>query len=681
MKFERLSVMVLALLLFAAPMRSASAQDITLHVNPDILLEQKAGPHSVADVDRERYFRTYHIPGMFNDELVAELKALGVSPARGTGPYLKGPGGDKYRAGYSEMLDRQSKNFAKLYKRAEARYGEIEHAIAGGNYPESERSTKRTSEAQADDTMIRGNRKGVQPEDFESAIDLINQWLAGIRKHGGPLPTYFSALNEPDANWDNTPVPVQDFLDFSRMLAIEVKSQFPEVKIAGPCTAWGHPLGDWRRWAADNSGWEKKYIEQVGDVSDAYDFHIYTKEYWAHGSMDPGAEPPANKLDSPNMHDQFKQGNIYVWDFGKAEAYLDLVYAHHQATWGEPSLPVLITEFGRQGITPQLGPWASEYLHHLYGNTITRLWMTFMDRPEVDLTVPFILPESDRGYGMQRGQALYTRPNAPDDLSTEPTRFIDFYGFFKNLKGERVVSRWEGITPAESLGLFQIAARDKDQLWVLLHNAPAKQTTLNLDLGATETVGEARIARMKWVGEAPGHFTQVGEGHWQIDQEARESVSLSNIQLGPAETVIVQVGLATSQASRSQAVYRFYANATLQPLGNQADRAARFEIDLPEVGADSQAHLVASISSPTSFKPGTQLEAWINDYQSSITLDLSEGSRDVIAPIRLAIPAGALQEGRNSVRLHLDSPEVNAMAKVAVVRIDLADSSQVMVAE
>ncbi|MEM9420190.1 MAG: hypothetical protein AAGA25_14215 [Planctomycetota bacterium] len=656
---------------------SATAQHATLHVNPDILLEQVAGPHSVADVDRERYFRTYHIPGMFNEDLAAELKALGISPARGTGPYLKGPGGDKHRAGYSQLLDRQSKNFAQLYRSAEARYGTIEHAIAGGNYPESDKaSKKRTGEAQADDTMIRGNRKGVQPEDFKSAVGLINEWLAGIRKYGGPLPTYFSALNEPDANWDNTPHPVQDFLDFSQMLAIKVKERFPEVKIAGPCTAWGHPLGDWRRWSAENSGWEKKYIEQVGDVSDAYDFHIYTKEYWAHGSVEPGAKRPANKQDSPNMHDQFNNGNIYVWDFGKAEAYLDLIYAHHQATWGEPSLPVIITEFGRQGVTPQLGPWASDYLHYLYGTTVTRLWMTFMDRPEVEMTVPFILPESDRGYGMRRGQALYTRPNASEDLSTEPTPFLGYYGFFKNLKGDRVVSRWEDVSPAEALGLFSIAARDGEELWILIHNAPAKAITLNLDLGATEMVGEARIARMRWEGEKPKDHTQAADGRWRMDQDAVETADLSELHLAAEETAIVRVRLTTDQPSRHQGTTRYFASATLLPAADQGNAPASFNIQIPELSPQSEATLVAGISSPTSFKTDTPLKVWVNDYETSVALDFPENSRDLFAPLRIAIPQGVLRSGENSVRMQIDGIKSPDNSKFVTVRIDVANPHQ-----
>lgn len=658
---------------------TATAQDATLIIDPNTLLEQKAGPHSVADVDRERYFRTYHIPGMFNEELADELKALNVSPGRGTGPYLKGPGGDTNRAGYSPRLERQSERFAEIYNQARSRYGDIVHAIAGGNYPEASPDVSNNGTIQVDDTMLTKHRKGVQPADFDEAVGLIKQWLGGIRDNDANLPTYFSALNEPDATWDNTPEPVNDFLDFSRLMAIKLKEDFPEVLVAGPCTAWGHPLGSWRRWSGDGSGWEKKYIERVGDVSDAYDFHLYTKEYWAHGSTEPDAKRPANKQDYPNMHDQFNNGNIYVWDFGKAEAFLDLVYAHHQATWGEPSLPVIITEFGRQGITPQLGPWNSEYLYHLYGATVIRLWMSFMDRPEVDLTVPFILPESDRGYGAQRGQALYTRPDAPEDLTVAPTRFLDYFRFLQDLRGDRVVSRWSGMSPGQAVGLFNIAARDGDHLWVLVHNAPTEGTTIKLDLGETEIIGEPRIARMRWEGDEPEHFSLGSEGTWRIDHELRDTIDIDSVRLTASETAIISIRLTTDQADEYQVVDRFFAASTLLPLGGQDVDAARFTLELPEAAANRPARLIASVSSPAGFKPGTQLDAWMNGHKVTLPLDFAEGTRDLLAPVRFILPEGILRQGQNIVQFQVAGEEIPHGARIVTARVDVDHPIQMSV--
>ncbi len=617
---------------------------VTLVVQPDVRLELRSGPHVVNEVDRQRYFRIYHFPGMFSEALAEQMKELGIIPGRGTGPYLKDPGGDAERAGWSDSHSEQFLNYVKYFRTAKARYGDIPFAMAGGNYPEGGSVSGGDAHTQVDPTMVTKHSKGVQPVNFDLCVDLIRQWLRTLRENNAPLPTYFSLLNEPDATWDNTPDPVQDFLDFSRLMAVELKDEFPEVEITGPCTAWGHPKGDWARWL--RSGWERKFIEHVGDVAGAYDFHIYSKEYWAYENRNPDGPEPPDKLPYPNLYDQFSHGGIYIWDFGKAQAFLDLVFAHHQATWASPSLPVIITEFGRQGIHPQTGPWESEYKYYLYATTVTRLWMTFMDRPEVVMTVPFILPESDRGYASKRGQALYTRPNAPDDLSTKPTPFLQYYGFFKGLKGDRVVSRWRGLSPAEAVGLFAIATRDGNKLWVLVHNAPNRPVELNLQIPTADLAGPVRIARMRWEGEVPQTHAQITSGKWRIDLQADETVDLSRIHLAPEETALVKVDLSTPHPYRQQIVDRYYASQTLEPLDSQADTpSANFTIDLPPESCKGQAQLVAGFASPQGPEPGTRLWVWVNGQRTSVVLDFAEGARDLFAPVCVDMPLARSSRG------------------------------------
>ncbi|QHI68367.1 hypothetical protein [Tichowtungia aerotolerans] len=99
----------------------------TLRVYPDVALELRAGPHAVSDISRDRYFRTYHIPGMYSDEQAAELNALRIAPGRGTGPYLAYNGGDSLRAGWSPELKDQFKKYAAFYRKAAKRYPGAPH--------------------------------------------------------------------------------------------------------------------------------------------------------------------------------------------------------------------------------------------------------------------------------------------------------------------------------------------------------------------------------------------------------------------------------------------------------------------------------------------------------------------------------------------------------------------------
>ena len=640
-------------------------QAATLRVEPDVKLELRAGPHSVSDINRQRYFRTYHIPGMFSDERAAEMIALGISPARGTGPYLAHNGGDSERAGWSPKLEKQFDKYVAFYRKAEKRYPGAPHAMAGGNYPKQKKPIEEADPAQVDATMKTSHLNGVHPDDFEQGIDLIDRWLDTIRRGGGSLPRFFSPLNEPDAAWKSSPNPSQDHADFARLMAIALKEKYPEVKISGPCTAWSHPNTDWSRWF--KSGWERRFIETAGDVAGAYDLHFYSKEYWAYSTNSPGFNPQ-NKLASPNLFEGLKNGNPYIWDFGKAEAYLDLVYAHHQAAWGTPSLPVIISEFGRQGITPQKGPWASDYLYYLYGTTVTRMWMGFMDRPEIELTVPFILPVSGAGYAPLRGQTLYTRPHAPEDMTLEPTPLLEFYGFFQGLEGDRVSAQWDGITPEQSTGLFAVAARNGDELQILLHNALPRPLEINLDPGTEALAGSARIARMRWEGDVPRDYTQKTDGMWRIDRAAKEQVNLSKLTLSGEETAIVKIKLSTQQPSRKIISERFYANQTLRALGEQP---TEFTIDLPAKAIEGRAALVVGLSTPTGFSPEAELSVRVNGYDASAELGFTQGTRNLLTPVRLPIPAGILQPGTNTVQFVLNNDASTQGAKIATVRVDL----------
>lgn len=640
---------------------AAPAMAATLRIEPTVGLELRAGPHTVADLERQRYFRTYHIPGMYGEERAAELAALGVSPGRGTGPYLSSPGGDSRRAAWSAAADDQFRNYAELFRKAARRYPDTPFAMAGGNYPSPGDSTSRSDGETVDATMATNQRKGIHPDDFDACIGLIGRWLGTIRDAGTPLPRWFSPLNEPDAAWKESPNPPQDHADFARQMALRLKTEFPDVKLSGPCTAWSHPDGAWRRWT--ESGWEKRFIDTAGDVAGAYDFHFYSKEYWAYSEESPGFAAE-RKQPAPNLYATLKNGNPFVWDFGKAEAYLDLVYAYHQTLWSRPSLPVIISEFGRQGITPQLGPWSDEYLYYLYGTTVTRLWAGFMNRPEVVLTVPFILPESDWGYGPQRGQALYTRPGAPADMTLRPTPLLRFYEFFKDFGGTRLDFQWQDLDQETALGLFAVPVRRGNDVQVLLHNSFNHPLELKLATGKTP-VANPCLARMRWQGEAPGDYRAPAAGHWRIDREAGEPCDLSSLTLAPEETVIVKF---TCQAPiQTQTVgERFYARQTLLPL---AGPDALFSLELPDLGTAQAAELVASVTAPTGFAPGTYLTVIVNNQPiEPVDLGFTKGMSAIMVPIRISLPAQSLVKGQNRVAIRLTNPASGAA--VGSVRLD-----------
>lgn len=642
-----------------------SVNAVTLEIRPDTIHELRAGPHSQSSVERSSYFRIYHIPGMFSDERFRELEGLRTAPGRGCGPYIGADGGDQKRMAWDASVEKQFDKYAVLFQKTAKQYPHIPFAMAGGAYPElKDKSTSGADEV--DPTMRVNHNQGFSSQEFDTNSGLIERWLDVIQLGKGSLPRYFSPLNEPDSAWKNSLNPAQDHADFAKVLAMKLKQKHPDVLVSGPCTAWAHPDPLWNRWF--KTGWERKFIETAGGTVGSYDFHIYSKEYWAYQDV---INDPTNKkkLEKPNLYEALKSGNPYIWDFGKAKAYLDLIYAYHQSVWNQPSLPVIISEFGRQGITPQKGPWASEYLYYLYGTTVTRLWLAFMDRPEIQLTVPFILPESDAGHAPQRGQALYTRPGAPVNMELQPTPLLHFYSFFREFGGERVYCKWGQIDQEQSLGIFALAVRKGDEIQILLHNSFSHPLPIDLKFSSNSKISSTgRIARMRWEGPEPKIYTETSAGHWRVDKSAEEMVDLAKVILSGEETAILKIQAPVTK-KRNLRSERFYSSQTLKSIDAGE---SNFVVNLPTNPGVEGASMLVSLSAPSGYESGNRLLLQVNGKEAGeVDLGFTSGMRAMIVPLQIPIQTTLIHSGENriSIKWAVAPPEKGGM--ISSLRMDL----------
>jgi len=230
----------------------------------------------------------------------------------------------------------------------------------------------------------------------------------------------------------------------------------------------------------------------------------------------------------PSLFASQRTGVGTIWDFGRLPAFLDMVAARHLARWGGEPPAVIVSEFGRQGIHSQKGPWENEFKSLLYMNTVVRMWMTFFGRPEVELTVPFITPRAGKGDDARRGQTLYNRPGFPPDDALVPTPFIPFYQFFKGLNGTRVMAGWENPGQAPE-GVFSLALRDGNKLRVLLHNGREFGSNFEaaLALPAEATLLEARSLR--WEGPLPDRVDPQPQGRLVFSDRAGEWPGASDV--------------------------------------------------------------------------------------------------------------------------------------------------------
>ncbi len=668
-------VLVLIAAASLSPFASGEENRATLHLETDALMALATGPHTTTAVTRNRYFRLYHFPGMYTGELAAELRWLRVAPGRGTGPFFGDDGGDSRRFGMGNSAQATIENFVEMAGTGSREHAGAPYAAAGGSFPVAPRdgTVGGPPPATVDPTMKVAHNRAVRREDREHAVGLIVQWLDAMQLAGVPKPAFFSPVNEPDASWKGDPHGTAEHAAFARDLAIRLKSTHPDVRVSGPCTAWPYPGPDWKRW--EPSGWERTFIETAGDVAGAYDFHFYTKDLWAYGPDSPGYQP-ARKLPTPNLFESQSLGHTETMEFGKADVLLDLVQALHLAKWGRPAPPVVVSEFGRQGITPQLGPWANEFLYNLYATTVTRMWMLFMDRPEIALTVPFILPESDPGYGPRRGQALATRPGAPADLTTIRTPLADWLAFFRTFEGERVPTRWETGDAALSRGLFAIAVREQDAIQVLLHNAAPDPVNVSLAAkGLPEWPSQARVARVRWEGPEPAdHLSPNPEGaNWRRDTTEGEILGQPRLRLEAEETALVRLPL-SAPPSRQVLVSRVYSPEFLQSLEPGKRVSFSFELTPGMLANATEARLVLGFSAPRGPEQGDiRLRVGWDGAASQVTspTGIDSGWRHVAVPVAVEVPVQDLKPGKWTVHVEDGSETPVSGSRIVSARVDV----------
>lgn len=580
----RISICFSCILFFAVVLNFSgclAVEDDSLQLNVDITAQRtiKLASFEKSALDRDIYFRSYHMPGIFSEEIDDDLKKIGAIPGRGTGPYYSFDGWHSFSRTddiktptdkeFEEWVKKQNEKYSRMYTVAGERYPDVEHALAAaGRYPESMRLD--------DEGRI------LKRDYYQDFADLIVGFYDKLKEDDCSYPIWFTTENEPTWQWGS-----KEFTDYSVIMAKTMNEAHPDIKIAGPCTAWPYPQTDWRRW----NGWERPFIEIAGGYMNVYDLHMYSKGYWAFTDERLMDDPLYMKQDNPSLHSVQRTGIGTVWDYGRMDAYLDLFIAYHMGYFNEDPKAMIISEFGRQGIEPQLGPWENEFKPWLYMTTVTRFWMSFMDRPEIELAVPFILGESCIVYGASRGQAIYNRPNAPEDTTSKVTRFRDFYKFFKDLNGLRLRSNIEGSELTDARDIVTRAFIDGDKVYILIHNGLGfpdgkQKITINPDIaknssGRQVRVKSSEIKRMRWDGPVPeDHTASELEGSLRIETEYKPLFSLRAIHLQGEETAIIRLTLSDIPSKKSVTEYLDYSTDSLLIPDEQGK--CRFVLDLPQ---------------------------------------------------------------------------------------------------
>jgi arylsulfatase A-like enzyme len=646
-----------------------AADPIEIRVHADTVRRIEVGPFSKSELERDIYFRSYHVPGMFSEERNAELQRIGAVPARGTNRFPLEPG-ERGAAFSRRSRDDSLANLEAVYRRAGQLYPGMVHALAYNHYADWMRQPP--AKAQTKDLLEdweKLSKADVLRKDlYQPMAELFVDWFSSLKNKGVSYPDYYSVKNEPTWEWD-----FKDFSQFTIDVARAVHGVHPDIRITGPCSAWPYPGAAFDQWERR----EKVFIDLAGGDVGGYDLHFYSKGHWSL-PLDPKWQ--AQRVEAPSLHDSQRLGIKTVWDFGRVSAYLDLWNAYHLATWGGELKPMIISEFGRQTIYPQFGPWPNDFKPWLYMNTVVRQWMNFMERPEVRLTVPFILPESDREYAPMRGQALYTRFGAPQSMELTRTRFADFYSFFRDLEGTRL--RYElGVGAAAAQGkVFVQPFRRGDQLYILLHNGggyPHGSVSIDLSILSDNLPLSPRTIEQKrifFAGPIPAPEAGAGiDGTLTIDAwDGYEPVTGSLLELAGEETRIVRVDLGDSvpQPAKERSEHRIYSADTVVPLKQRREAIARVSLSDVQLKAVSSARLVLSLARDNGFDHNAAV--YVNgQLVGELDLSFSRGIAEFHAPVAIEVPATLLKPADNEVRVLFAKAVDGGHPKLVSTRLDL----------
>ena len=199
------------LLLLAPGLGCAAAETPVVRVVPELAVERHihAGPFHLGELERDRYFRSYHPPGLFSEERNRELREIGAMPGRGSYRIdLPLPPDDPEEIVRTMEEGRvKSSHHAEPY---EAIYRRIPpdfrapHAIAHGRYPVWMREGVDLGQLQASavedwEAIGLGNvlRRDLYPSVAEGVVRLFTRWK-GL---GVDYPRYYTVQNEPIWQW------------------------------------------------------------------------------------------------------------------------------------------------------------------------------------------------------------------------------------------------------------------------------------------------------------------------------------------------------------------------------------------------------------------------------------------------------------------------------------------------
>jgi len=313
-------------------------------------------------------------------------------------------------------------------------------------------------------------------------IDAAAELAAAVLLYGYSdfdRPAYYEPINEPHWSFYGD----QHLADWHLSIAAAIHARTPDVKVGGLCMPVAYMYRDLYRVFESF----RKFIDNTKCELDFYSFHVYDYVYWKdgdfHGRITSGL-PLEGVLDLvPNYtHNAYgKEVEIVVSEHGgyvtgkeglSAEKTAEMIAKQHfpgsDFEW----------QLRKRSILEQV------HLRSIVANTLT-----FMEHPHtVKKAVPFILLNSF-GWDPYYYAVLYVPENFKNKKQWIPTQQMNFYRFFKGLKGRRVKAI------CNDPDIQTRAFVDGEKLYVVLNNLSGEREKISISMSDARVMSTRRMGQ------------------------------------------------------------------------------------------------------------------------------------------------------------------------------------------
>ncbi|GAF02722.1 T9SS type A sorting domain-containing protein [Saccharicrinis fermentans] len=494
---------------------------------------------------------------------------------------------------------------------------------------------------------VEGSNGHKYPADAASAAELI----ATILKYGYTdfqRPAYYELMNEP--HWKH--FDDKRFIDLHVKTKEKVVAEGVNTQIGGPCSS----VSNYHKNEYKNLGGITNFMSNTDFKLDFYSFHSYDYMHWDDdandfvGSINSGL-PLEGVLDAcaafcNNAGHDFKyltsEHGGYINDVNNRDYALEKLGQLYFPGSG------FDYEMEKRNID-----------NFIMVNSAIANTMTYMNHPHVVLkSVPFILLES-AGWNTEYYSSLLVKENFDKNSSVwRESRLIDFYKFFKGVKGRRVE------TYCDDTDIQHHAFVSDRQLILLFHNQSNQKGAIDVHVEQfVETPSEISIRRLR------------RKEDFRPEMIEETVASLSALKIGGQESVAVFVNYSSEVPEEEEIPVKLYYSSA-SDIGVQFSGSRNFSIRTLDYKYIKEAELRIGISRKAAnskevkiYFNGTELLAPVEDCADRLTGDFYATTKIVKVP-------GSLLKTNNTIQVNFPDGKSGGVG-AAVLRAKMGDDVSV----